>query len=226
MGVIHGLAEHGDSGLAGIQSNQRDWSPFVAHFTSYSAMSIVRDAVPAGCSAVDVRELLEEADSRSFEVVKRINASGSLLASGADEGVLPRTCFSECSLPGLVAHCERFGRFGLVFAKHDLFVAGGRPCLYVERDLYGLIASRGRGGDVDDGDARLLGLANVYSPPGAGQVQDFTHEREWRTFSELDLMAVPPRLAIAPSSYAADIASMFPSVECVVPIDTLFRWGL
>lgn len=58
------------------------------------------------------------------------------------DGIMPCICFSECNLPGLVNHCERYGRLGFVFKKDTIFALGGRPTVYVDKDIYALIAQR------------------------------------------------------------------------------------
>ncbi|MBN1458237.1 MAG: hypothetical protein JXA57_01790 [Armatimonadetes bacterium] len=106
-----------------------------------------------------------------------------------------------------------------------LYSLGARPCLYVGPDEYAELARRGRSPGAVDVDRRLFGLANVYAPPGHGTVQDFTHEREWRIFCELDLTATVPDLLVAPTLYVERMHSWFPGIS-VIPIDTLFEWGL
>lgn len=228
MATIHNLVSHADSGLKGIQSTQRDWSPFVAHFTSFAAMETIRTAIRAGDGATDVASRLADADERSAEIAEKIGSSGRLLARSPSErdGIPPCVCFSECSLPGLLGHCERYGRFGWVFRKDRIFGAGGRPCIYVDDDAYAELAARGRDEGAPAGQRRLFGLANVYRPPGFGQVQDYTHEREWRLFDELDLSACPPEAVIAPVAFQERVRTWFPTVRHLVPIDMLHEWGL
>lgn len=228
MGTIHGLVAHRDGGLRGIQAGQRDWSPFVAHFTSYSAMEPVRGVIRSGCAASRAADILNEADRVSFDIVQSIAKDRCLQVSNRleEEGVPARVSLSECSLPGLLGHCERFGRFGFVFRKQELFRLGGRPCVYVDRPTYGEIARIGRGLGIETEIGRLFGLANVYSPPGNGQVQDFTHEREWRLFSSLDLERMKPVMLICPSRYVARMRASFPSVESVLACDLLHAWGV
>jgi hypothetical protein len=228
MGVLHDLASHASGGLRGIQSTQRDWSPFVAHFTKWRAMELLRHAVELNGSPAEIAALLTDADRESATVVEAIGTSQVLRASSPSSAdAIPEcVCFSECSLPGLLGHCERSGRFGFVFRKSDVFAIGARPCSYVDRATYGELAALGRGSSSHPGLARLFGLANVYSPPGHGQVQDFTHEREWRLFSTLELSSCHPDIIISPRGYVGRVRGWFPQVECVLPIDTLHEWGL
>jgi len=228
MATIHDLVAYGKSGLRGMQTSQRDWSPFVAHFTTYSAMAGLRTAIRAGRTPAEIEKLLDEADAVSAETSAKIAASKKLLASSpSKKDDVPRcVCFSECSLPGLLGHCERYGRFGWVFRKTDIYGLGGRPCFYVSSDEYAEVAKRGRGESVDTPAGRLFGLANVYTPPKQGRVQDYTHEREWRLFGDLDLGTAPPELILAPSRFIADLRRTFGDAPHYIPLDLLHEWGL
>lgn len=229
MGVIHDLAAHAGSGLRGIQATQRDWSPFVGHFTSYRAMETLRHAATPGTSPEEVARLLSVADCKSAEVVASIAKSHILRPSSPSppDGIPACVCLSECCLPGLLGHCEQFGRFGFMFRKSALFALGARPCAYVDREGYGEIAKLGRPpATTNAAIGKLFGLANVYAPPGHGRIQDFTHQREWRLFADLDLTASSPEMIVAPRSYIQRVRCWFPQVDIVIPIDTLHEWGL
>ncbi|MCR9245402.1 MAG: hypothetical protein NXI31_10240 [bacterium] len=239
MATIHGLAAFARSGLEGLQVNQRDWSPFVGHFTSFAAMTPLRSAIRRGDTSQQVAELLQTADAESARIATLIVGSQRILArSPSDKDKLPAcVCLSECTLPGLLGHCERYGRFGWIFRKNAIYAAGGRPCIYVSEEHYALLASRGRAATTADSDAgtepapeqtdwtRLHGLANVYRPPGEGQVQDFTHEREWRVFGDLDLLAVRPEALIAPRGQENVLREHYPETP-IVPLDVLHEWGI
>lgn len=41
MSLIYDLARLSESGLKALQAAQRDWSPYLVHFTSYAAMKAV-----------------------------------------------------------------------------------------------------------------------------------------------------------------------------------------
>jgi hypothetical protein len=228
MSLLHGLAAHGVGGVTGMQSQQRDWSPFVAHFTSYRAMGKLRSAIGSRAAPADIANYFVDADSASFEIVKQIAASNTLRRSVPSEkdDIPACVCFSEYSLPGLVAHCERYGRFGWVFRKSDIFGCGARPCIYVDSDVYAEISRGGRGLTTASSAGLLFGLANVYRPVGHGQIQDFTHEREWRLFSDVGLRELKPEVLIAPKAYAQRFSALFPNMSAVVPIDTAFEWGV
>ena len=228
MATIHGLASHGEGGLRGMQAAQRDWSPFITHFTSYSAMQPVRTAISRGVTPQEMKNLLLASDAQSFGIVQLIAQSGTIRTSSpSQKDSIPECiCLSECSLPGLLSHCERFGRFGFVFLKEALYQLGARPCTYVDADNYALIATHGRNALKGSPQHRMFGLANVYRPRGEGQVQDYTHEREWRMFDPIDLAQTLPTMLLAPSAYDARLRPLFPRVPHVIPIDLLFEWGV
>jgi hypothetical protein len=229
LSIIHSLAAHGRGHLSGVQATQRDWSPFLAHFTTWSAMNELRSAVKRREPPGAVADLLNKADETSFGTSQKIVASKKILArSPSDKDGLPScVCLSECTLPGLISHCERYGRFGFVFSKELVFAAGGRPCIYVGRDEYSFIATSGRGKTPDTSAGKLFALANLYEPRKAGvgaKVQDYTHEREWRMFTDLNFAQVKIEAAFAPSNYAKPMAELMGAVP-IVPIDMLFEWG-
>jgi hypothetical protein len=227
MALVHCLAAYGRGNLTGVQATQRDWSPFLAHFTTWSAMSKLRSVVKQQRDGREIAQLLEEADAASWETMQKILGSSALLARSPSQKdqLPPCVCLSECTLPGLISHCERYGRFGLVFAKADVYKAGGRPCLYVAEEEYAALAAIGRGKPTSTAEGRLFALANVYVPPrGANKVQDFTHEREWRLFADLDLGNTRAVTVLAPARYVARMNELVPGIG-VVPIDTLFDWG-
>jgi hypothetical protein len=227
MSLLHCLAAYTRGHVTGVQAAQRDWSPFLTHFTTWSAMKGLRAAVREKRSAEEVSRLFEEADADSWATSRKILASGKLLAHSPSEkdGLPGCVCLSECTLPGLMSHCERYGRFGFVFAKRTVFEVGGRPCLYVGRDEYGHLASQGREKPVTTPEGRLFALSNLYEPPRSGaRVQDYTHEREWRLFGDLELSRVRPEAMVAPARFAREVQLFAGSVP-VIPLDTLFEWG-
>lgn len=227
MSVIHSLSALATGGVSGLQTAQRDWSPLLVHFTSYAAMAPVRAAVGNGSTPAQVQQLLNQADLQSFAVVQQIATSGQLHAHSPAQknGVPACVSLSECTLPGLIALSERYGRFGFVFRKPAVFGLGGRPCLYVDRSCYGHIATQGRTAPAGSPAATIFGLANVYSPPGFGQIQDFTHEREWRLFSDFVLANTAPAFLICPSTYTNQVSQLFGGQNLCVSIDTMHEWG-
>lgn len=227
MALIHSIAAFDQHGLRGLQSLQRDWSPYVVHFTSYAAMSSLRNWRHTDRKPATIASKLETADQSSFRVVTKIASSGTLRASSPSQkdGIADCVCFSECNLPGLIGHSERYGRFGFVFDKAVLFKADARPCCYMAPDEYTVVSKLGKRMPTSTPEGRLYSLANVYRPPGNnGPVQDFSHEREWRAFTDIDFSVVEPAFMIAPKHYLKRMQSLFPGIA-VIPLDTLFVWG-
>lgn len=236
MPLIHTLASYIKddgkfSGLSGIQADQRDFSPFLVHFTSYRSMEILRSAIELEALPKDIHHLLNAADSESIAIVRKITESKSLLSSkprnkdGTEQQISKCICFSECNISGIISHSERYGRFGFVFRKSDLFRLGCKPCLYIDEEIYTFISKNFSSDDITTPTGRLYSLANIYTPPGHGKVQDFTHEREWRLFQDLSFDAVSPIMIIAPSQYTNEVSSLFASVDNIVPLDYLYQMG-
>jgi hypothetical protein len=190
-------------------------------------MRKVNKVVSEGGKPKDVSELLKAADRDSFSVATRIAANGKLTVNSPSipDNVPACVCFSECTLPGLLSLCERYGRFGFVFEKRPLYNLGARPCVYLSRDEYHVVARQGRNAADDTAERRLFGLSNVYTPPGSGRVQDFTHDREWRLFGTLKLADISPIMYICPLEYVEGMRSHFGRKFIYIPIDLMFNWG-
>ena len=128
MGIIHTVLPFKDGGLRGIQACQRDWSNYLVHFTCSAAMRTLKKyPCKLRFSPQTLAKKIEVADKKSFEIVKKIHRSMSLRPATPSEkdGIDKCICFSECNLPGLINHCERYGRFGFVFRKNVVFGLGG-----------------------------------------------------------------------------------------------------
>lgn len=231
MSLIYDLARLSMSGLKAQQSAQRDWSPYLVHFTSYTAMKDVRTAVKRNepFVATDVKIALENADKKSWDVVKKIlgqsNPSLQKNSPQAKEDLPKCVCLSQCTLPGVFGHSERFGRFGFVFEKRKLYDLGGRPCAYLEECSYGWLDEMHL---FNTSAKRLWGIVNVYRPVGQGRVQDFTVEREWRVLNDIPLKD-NLCAAIAPDNYVIPFRSLLAEKGLevpVLPIDMLYDWGV
>ena len=231
MALIYDLTRLAKSGLKAQQSAQRDWSPYLVHFTRYTAMQAVRKIIKrnAQFSAKDVKEALEDADEASWNsVVQILSPSSPFLQkhSPQEKEDLPAcVCLSHCTLSGLFGHSERFGRFGFVFDKLDIYDLGGRPCAYIDADMYGWLDAR------HDSEAKVNAMwrnSNVYCPAGRGKVQDFTAEREWRVFENIPLQE-NLRAVIAPDSYVTKFRTLLSLHNLnvpILPIDMLYDWGV
>ena len=227
MGIIHTSIAFKKGGLKGIQASQRDWSQYIVHFTSAEAMNSIKQyPCRKKYSPMTLSKKLDAADKKSFRIVKKIKKTMSLIPSKSneeDDSIEACVCFSECNLPGLINHCERYGRFGFVFKKETIFALGGRPTFYLDRNMYTKLAIEYKKTRSPES-KRFLSLANILSPPGFGEIQDFTHEREWRLFSELSLNDNRPNAVLCPMKYYDDVLSLFKTT--VIPIDLLDEWGL
>jgi len=128
MSALQKIAAFSSGGLNGQQDNQRDWSPFIGHFTSFGAMAPVRSALDDKADKYDIQQRIEAADEESFLVFEKIMESNYLRASrpAKKPEIDPCVCFSECTLTVVLAHCEKYGRFGLIFKKKEAFQPGAR----------------------------------------------------------------------------------------------------
>lgn len=88
MSLIYSLANLATSGLSAIQAEQRDYSPFLVHFTSYACMKTLRSDLfgeelytrlltgkgqkPLKSIAEEVAKALQSADEESVSIVQKI----------------------------------------------------------------------------------------------------------------------------------------------------------
>ena len=80
MGIIHSTISFKDSGLAGIQACQRDWSGYLVHFTAAGKMVELKQYPQNNLSPSDLAEKLHNADKESFGIVKKIQKSNFYLS--------------------------------------------------------------------------------------------------------------------------------------------------
>ena len=119
----------------------------------------------------------------------------------------PCVCLSECVLGGLIANAERYGRFGFVFLKTQLLPAGG-PCPTIFNEEEYAVIDQDFSTSDDPVRRRIFGRSNLLSPVGTGKkIQDFSHEREWRVFSDIlfdDPSPIPSRTQTLPTRRRGD----------------------
>lgn len=230
MSLIYDLDELSRSGLDAMQTTQRDWSPYLVHFTSSVAMKTVRELITKdrSVSATAVSRKLAIADERSFSVFRMIVDENVIHQS---KNVLKSVCLSECSLPGVLSHSERYGRFGFMFEKRHVYDLGGRPCAYVDKEI-SVEIGRMRKAGCESPILRLDGFANTYCPasllrPLGKKIQDYTVEREWRMKAELPLSNLCG--VLCPSHFYSDVMAAIGDarIRCpVFPLDMLYKWGV
>lgn len=249
MSIIYDLNSCSISNLTAMQAAQRDFSPYLVHFTSYKVMKTVRDfifrksppqIVPTeqrksliSQLAEEVAQRLKAADCQSFCVVKQIvqQATITMFSPNAKEEIPKCVCLSQCTFPGLIGHSERFGRFGFVFSLEDIFKLGGRPALYVDQAFYGFLDQHATAKNQSDRIREIehyWPFFNVYIPPKNGRVQDYTIEREWRVLQNIELKG-NLKAMIAPEEYFSDLQKLLSQYELsvpILPIDMLYKWGV
>jgi len=226
MSLLHTLVAFSKGGVSGLQAAQSDWSPYAVHFTSFKAMTPVREAVGAGKTPGEIQQLLEQADAQSLDIARAIIKTGGLRASSPaqEDEIPPCICLCECVIGGLISNAERYGRFGFVFEKTQLFPAGG-PCLYLNDEEYTEIVRAFKASKMPV-HQRIFGRSNLLSPAGIGnKVQDFSHEREWRVFADIEFSKAPPKYVLAPKAHLHELAGILASDVYVIPLDTMFEWG-
>ena len=164
--------------------------------------------------------------SRCRRALEKIYNSKTIktFSPSEENHILPCISFTECNICGLVNHSERYGRFGLVFKKDVIWKRGGRPVMYLDRKSYSFFGKEFRE-STEEWKRNFFSLINLYSPPGSGKVQDYSHEREWRLFEDLDLTQNKPDAIICPTKYYSKITGLFQET-IIIPLDLLEQWGL
>ena len=228
MGIIHSTIPFKDGGLKGIQACQRDWTKYLVHFTCSKSMKKAFSKFPCeecySPKALDRK--LNHADKESYDILKTIHDSQVVKAASPSEEnhILACVSFTECNICGLVNHSERYGRFGLVFKKDAIWKLGGRPVMYLDRKSYTFFGKEFRE-STEEWKRNFFSLINLYSPPGTGRVQDYSHEREWRLFKNLELTQIKPDAIVCPTKYYDKISKLFQDT-IIIPLDLLEQWGL
>ena len=172
----------------------------------------------------DLEDLLEEADSDSRETLQTILKSGHVKPSSFDQyDNDPAVCLTECTLAGVMSHSARYGRYGLIFRKNSIYQLGGRPLAYVPENV------RKRFRALADEELDFVNykrFLTILNPPGqgGGQIQDYTHEREWRCPEKL-----PTDEAVAVVVAKADDYAEFDNFldgRPFLPLQLLYQMGV
>lgn len=243
MALIYDLDELSRSGLDAMQTTQRDWSPYLVHFTSRRDMDSVRKLLDN--TEIRKRQLAKRlalADKKSFGVFSRIIREGSIHASPTKIMTMQpvAVCLSECTLSGVISHSERLGRFGIMFNKSDVYNDGGWPRAYLDREVCDEIERQLSASPVPVVAGALNGFINPFSPAKSQRrviehrpIQDFTIEREWRIRNDYPIKKLCGGLC--PRRYFAEVLSVLEegvkskvlwSMVPVFPIDVLYQWGV
>ncbi|MCD4733771.1 hypothetical protein K8R78_05985 [bacterium] len=236
---IESYAHHGKDILA-LQDRQRDFSPFVVHFTAQGAMRDVLEYLKFNYSNIDnkdplnvnsILKSLESADKESFTVFEKI-ASSSYLKLSSDKA--KKVSLSECTLPGLLSLSARYGRFGLMFTKQFIFEKGGRPAAYVDKEIRTkLYADSGKESKPEVLETEyyqktvknFLRFTNVYDPAHYGyKFQDYTHEREWILLEQLKFEPRDIAAILVPSTdWVGKVIELEDGKYSKIPILPLFQ---
>ena len=162
-----------------IVMNQPDFSDFIVHFT--------KNAPPHSTELHPV-EVDALAHTTARERLDRILRDGRILATRMPYTNRRAACFTECTWPSLLLHCQHYSPFGVGFRKSFVFQRGGGPAIYIRQDHYQ--SQVDKGGFADDVYPFLTPFAPGYAPPAYLQAWnrppiDFTYQREWRTPNDL-----------------------------------------
>ena len=215
-----------DGGLSALQFGQRDFSPYVIHFTSYRAMVPVRRSVDrmgrGDEPPSDLPGLLKTADYSSARVLTEILDAGRIEARTFHKDYVPGVCMTECTLAGALTHSARYGRYGLVFPKSVVFEQGARPLAYVPKEIRRHLIALSAGDEVIGRD--LLHVTELSPPQRDGVIQDFTHEREWRCPNDIEVSDAVALIVATSADYHAfrDRSRGRP----ILPLDLLYRMGV
>ena len=215
-----------DGGLTALQSGQRDFSPYVIHFTNYEAMRPVRECMSGVGKdtgrASRLVALLEGADRESAVAFGAILSAEAIEARKFHKDYAPAVCLTECTLAGVLTHSSRYGRYGLVFPKDVVFGLGGRPLAYVPEDVRRHYIELAASDELIK--KNLLHMTSLSPPRGGTTTQDFTHEREWRCPTDLSVRDAVALIVATTADYRThrEVSLGLP----VIPLELLYRMGV
>ena len=150
------------------------------------------------------------ADTQSLRTLNRILKSGEVRPSQFHKDYDEAVCLTECTLPGILSHAARYGRYGLIFRKADLRGSGCRPVATVTHEHLERLRKAATTTELKE-DCLYY---NLYRPDGGtGPRQDYSHEREWRirtavpTSMAVAVIVATPAKAAAVRKYSGDLRS-------------------
>ncbi len=225
------------SGVRALQLLRRDWSPFLVHFTSWEAMAKLREWYETHNDSTSelsdwIKDQLSTADEKSLAAFETICTGQGTSGKKGVRGLLANrpggmsiyeecVCLTECTIPGLIALSEIYGRFGFVFRKDKIYKLGGRPCAYVDPKHYEVLKKLNNN-ILSGPQFSLYNKLDLESKDG--KRLDFTHDREWRIFTDLEFKKCPPEFALCPSNFLEKVKKALPDTH-VIPLDILYEWG-
>lgn len=222
---LEALASEG--GISFLQAGQRDFSPYVIHFTSYKSMEPIRHILGdlrKGSNRIStLPSVLKMADQESAFVLRKILYSRQVMTAKFHSNYPEAVCLTECTLPGVLAHASRYGRYGLVFRKDYIASLGGQPLAYVPSNSPGRYTWDIENGQLVRKNALHMTILRQVSQSG-WPTQDFTHEREWRCGSSLSVQEAEA-LIVARSEDCQAFAAAFPD-RPIIPLDLMYRLGV
>ena len=214
----------GGGGLTALQSQQRDFSPYVFHFTSYGAMKPVRERLngigKGEGNASDLVNLLRTADDESAKTLRAMLSSGVVEARHFSKDYAAAVCLTECTLAGVLTHSSRYGRYGLVFPKSVVYGYEARPLAYVPDEIRRFYKK-----STDEIIQKNALYVTILRPPqGGGRIQDYTHEREWRCPRDIPVSEAVALIVAKAADYRdfRDVSEVLP----VIPLELLYRMGV
>lgn len=158
------------------QKNRPDFSRFLAHFTKDRNLCVEDENNP----------LYSHREQTAFEKLLSILQTKTIKASTMPWTNTNAVCFTECPWASLVAHTNAYSAYGVGFKKKFIYQKKGGPVLYLRADLY----QRYRNGEVAIA-PEILPFITLFNPSYSRIPEniltkaDYSHEREWRTPSNL-----------------------------------------
>lgn len=227
MSLLFNVESLVSGGVNALQEAQRDFSPFLMHLTSAKAMIPVNQELTRltrkNATPTDVSKALRKADTASLRKLNQIIKSGSIRHGQFHPDFPDAVCLTECTLPGILGHAGRYGRYGVIFKKSDLYALGARPVAYVDDKRLKRLRSAAQAAPTNAALQADLMFSNMFRPSG-GKVQNYTHEREWRCPVDVPLDLVVG--VIIPSLLdVKKIRAAFLGGRAVLPLNFLYQLG-
>ena len=97
MALIYDLARFAKSGMRAMQGAQRDWSPYLVHFTQAASLQAIRGLLDdLYTDPKYIKKCLDYSDLESYKIAAKIITSGVLKASSIHDLMLYPTLNHLC----------------------------------------------------------------------------------------------------------------------------------
>jgi hypothetical protein len=198
--------------------SQADFSDYVVHFTKRGPPYSLQHR-PQDKRTETLRQLQTIAAATPLARLVTILEQGRILAADMPWTDCPAVCFTECTWPSLLTHCDTYSPYGIGFTKAKIFADGGGPAIYMRQDHFEA--------QKKSFAREVFPFVTPFVPLYASAEHrekywkdkrfpmDYTYEREWRLPAELQFTL--DEIAFVVVSTHTDIAAMPREAQALPP---------